>query len=140
MSELKKFVLVHETARQRAVEYVQQAPEGYEVVVRPAKMNNDQKAHFHAICDDLERSGLTWQGKKLTSLQWKLLLISGHSIATKKQVELIEGLEGELIDIRESIADMRKTRGASLIDYSIAFCVLNNVPLRPPKRLHDLAQ
>ena len=139
MSEVKKFILAHDVARQRALEYVQQAPDGYEVVIRPPKMSNGQKAHFHAICDDLRRSGLTWQGKKLTSLEWKLLLISGHSVATGESAEIITGLEGELINLREAITDMRKARGASLIEYALAYCVLNNVPLRQPKRLHDLA-
>ena len=127
---MKKFVLAHDIARERALEYVRQAPEGYEVVIRPAKMNNDQKAHFHAICDDLKHSGLTWKGKKLKSLGWKLLLVSGHSIATGEGAELIEGLEGELINLRESVADMDKARGASLIEYALAFCVMNRVPLK----------
>lgn len=130
---MKKFILAHDLARQRALEYVRQAPEGYEVTIKPARMNNDQKAHFHAICDDLRDSELMWQGKKLNSLGWKLLLISGHAIATNEEVEFIPGIEGELINLRESVAEMRKGRGASLIEYALAFCAMYKVPLQSSK-------
>lgn len=131
---MRKFVLVHDQARQRAADYIKEAPEGYEVVVRPAKMNNDQKAYFHAICDDLRDSELTWQGKSLTSTGWKLLLISGHAVASGEGVEVVTGLEGEFINLRESVADMRKSRGASLIEYAIAYCVMNRIPMKKSTR------
>ena len=46
---MRKFILVHDIARQRALDFVKQAPDGYEVVVRPAQMTYGQKARFQLI-------------------------------------------------------------------------------------------
>lgn len=131
---MRKFILVHDIARQRALDFVKQAPDGYEVVVRPAQMTYGQKARFHILCRSLEASNLAWQGRALNDGQWKLVMISAHAIATKKEVDLIVGVEGELINLRDSIADMGKDRGASLIEYVHAFCAQNNVSIIERKK------
>lgn len=87
-----------------------------------------QNSKFHAICGDLEKSGLKWMGKPRTAKEWKVLLVSGHAVATKEETEVIPGLEGEFINIRESTALMSVRRGASLIEYSLAYCAMNKVP------------
>ena len=124
------FYLVHSVARDRAVQAVKDAPEGHEVIVREPRRNLDQSARFHAICGDISRSSLEWGGKKRRADQWKVLLISGHAMATKEDVEIVRGLEGELINIRESTALMSKKRAASLIEYATAFAISNGVKLR----------
>lgn len=91
-----------------------------------------QNAKFHAICGDLAKSGLKWMGKKPTTKQWKVLLVSGHAVATGGESEIVPGLEGEFVNIRESTALMSVQRGASLIEYAMAFCAANNVPLSDP--------
>jgi hypothetical protein len=88
---------------------------------------DSQNRKFHALCGDLERSGLKWMGKPRDAKQWKVLLVSGHAIATKQEVEVIPGLEGEYINVRESTALMSVVRGASLIEYTLAFCAQNRV-------------
>lgn len=97
--------------------------------------NADQNAKFHAICGDLARSGLEWAGKRRTTAQWKVLLVSGHATATKEGSEMIPGLEGEFVNVRESTALMSVRRSSSLIEYSIAFCVDRGVPLSEPKEM-----
>jgi len=89
----------------------------------------DQNAKFHAICSDLARSPMEWAGKRRTAAQWKVLLVSGHAVATKEAAEIIPGLEGEFINVRESTALMSVKRGASLIEYCIAFCSENDIPI-----------
>jgi hypothetical protein len=41
----------------------------------------------------------------------------------------VPGIEGEFINIRESTAAMTKKRGASLIEYTLAFCAMNEIRL-----------
>ena len=89
---------------------------------------DSQNSKFHAICGDLEKSGLKWMGKPRSAAQWKVLLVSGHAVATKEEAEVIPGLEGEFINVRESTALMSVRRGASLIEYALAFCALHKVP------------
>jgi hypothetical protein len=118
---MKPFYLVHAEARRRAIQAVQEAPEGYRVEVSEPKRNGDQNAKFHALCSDIARSGFQWMGKPRTADEWKVLLVSGHAVATKLGAEIVPGLEGEFVNIRESTARMSKARASSLIEYTIAW-------------------
>jgi len=118
---LQKFILVHDTARSRALEAVRNAPDGVVVQIKEATRNSEQNAKFHAICGDLAKSGIKWAGKTRSLDQWKVLLVSGHAVMTKEGAEIIPGLEGEFVNIRESTALMSKKRSSSLIEYAIAF-------------------
>ena len=93
----------------------------------------DQNAKFHAMCTDIAKSGIEWAGKKRTAAQWKVLLVSGHAVATNESAEIIPGLEGEFVNIRESTALMSKRRGASLIEYTIAFGAQQGVRFTAPE-------
>lgn len=117
----QSFILAHETARIRAVAAVANAPAGYHVTVKPATRSLEQSAKFHAQCGDFARSKVPWAGKPRTAIQWKVLLISGHAVATKEGGEIVPGLEGEFVNIRESSALMSKERGSSLIEYTQAY-------------------
>ena len=103
------------------------------IQIKPATRTIEQNAKFHAMCGDFEKSGLHWMGKPRTAKQWKVLLVSGHAIATKEETEVIPGLEGEFINIRESTALMSIARSSSLIEYSIAFGAQNGVRFTAPE-------
>lgn len=113
------FSLVHDQARSRAIECVREAPAGYSVIVQEPTRNGEQNAKFHAICQDL--AGTVWAGKPRDASAWKVLLISGHAKATHQEVDIVPGLEGEFINIRESSARMSVGRMSSLIEYASAF-------------------
>lgn len=101
----------------------------FAVKVGPLKRTEAQSAKFHAICGDLQKSGLHWAGKPRTLLQWKVLLVSGHAIATGEGAEMVPGLESEYLNLRESTATMSVRRAASLIEYATAFATSNSVTL-----------
>ena len=100
------------------------------VEVRPETRSLDQNAKFHALCTDFEKSQVQWAGKPRTAAQWKVLLVSGHAVATKEGAEIVPGLEGEFVNIRESTANMSKARGSSLIEYTLAFGAQQGVRFR----------
>jgi hypothetical protein len=127
------FILAHETARIRAVAAVANAPAGYHIQVKPPTRSLEMNAKFHAICGDLAKSGLHWAGKPRSLAQWKVLLVSGHAVATKEGSDVLPGLEGEFINLRESTALMSKARGSSLIEYALAFCASAGVELSEPQ-------
>lgn len=124
---MKLFFMVHDEARRRAIQAVQEAPEGYRVEVSEPKRNGDQNAKFHALCSDIARSGFQWMGKARTADEWKVLLVSGHAVATKLGAEIVPGLEGEFVNIRESTARMSKSRASSLIEYTIAWMEIHEI-------------
>ncbi len=114
------FILSHQEARKRAIQAIQDTPEGYRVTVEPPRRSGDQNAIFHALCGDIAKE-CKWAGKVWSADQWKVLLISGHAVATKQGAEVVPGIEGEFVNMRESTARMTKARATSLIDYAMAF-------------------
>ena len=46
-----------------------------------------------------------------------MIMVSAHKIATGGKAEMVIGLEGEVINLRESTAQMSVQRLASLIEY-----------------------
>lgn len=97
--------------------------------VKPATRSLSQNAHFHALCDDIASAGVEWAGKRRTAAEWKVLLVSGHAVATKEGSDMVHGLEGEFVNLRESTARMSKARASSLIEYTLAFCAAHDVPI-----------
>ena len=129
MSDKRIYFLVHETARKLAAAQVMLAPDGFVVEIKPPSRNLEQNSKFHAICSDIANSGLEWAGKVRTAAQWKVLLVSGHAMATNEGAEVVPGIESEFVNLRESTALMSKKRGSSLIEYAIAFATSNNIVL-----------
>jgi NinB protein len=127
MAVLKLYRLVHDDARRGCAAFAAKAPDGTVVTFSEPRRTSDQNAHFHAICGDLAKSQVTWAGKRRTTAQWKVLLVSGHATATKEGAEMVPGLEGEFVNLRESTALMSVKRGGSLIDYALAFCAMHSV-------------
>ncbi len=123
-------------SRRLCAEYAMQAPDGWAATFKEPRRNTEQNAKFHAICSDLAKSQLQWAGKRRTADQWKVLLVSGHATATKEGAEMVPGLEGEFVNVRESTALMSVKRSSSLIEYALAFCVTHGFePATPPGAL-----
>lgn len=106
--------------------------------VRPENRSLDQNAHFHALCGDIARSGIEWFGKPRKAEEWKVLLVSGHAKATKQEADVVPGLEGELVNLRESTARMSRARASSLIEYTLAFCAEHGVALRDARQWQEV--
>lgn len=104
------------------------------VTIAPEQRRGGQNAMFHAICGDLENSGLKWAGKTRSLDQWKAIIVSGHSVATGGEGEVIPGIEGEFVAIRESTSRMSVARASSLIEYTLAFCATNGVELTETRK------
>lgn len=134
MSDRQTFVLINERIKANASRAIAEAPAGYVAKIAPPSRSLDQNAKFHAICHDLARSPMKWAGKRRTLDEWKTLLISGHAVATQHRGEVIPGLENEFVAIRESSASMTVGRASSLIEYSVAFCDMYQVPLTETAR------
>lgn len=129
-----RFILINPEVRSNALVAVRQAPDGYVVSVSEPKRSLDQNAHFHALCSDLSKSGIKWAGKVRDKDAWKAILVSGHAVATGEGGEVIPGIEGEFVAIRESTSRMGVRRASSLIEYTMAFCVTNGIDLRDTRR------
>lgn len=124
--ERQRYHLINESVRANALNAVKSAPDKFIIDIRKPTRKLSQNARFHALLGDIARQ-VTWCGKKLRPEQWKVLLISGHAVATKQEAEVVPGLEGEYVNIRESSAEMSVGRMASLIEYTTAWAAGHNV-------------
>ena len=88
----------------------------YILEVRPLTRTDPQNKLLHALFGDLAHQA-KWQNEKLTAEQWKMLMISAHTICTKEPNKMVIGLEGEVVNLRESSAKMSVARLNSLIEY-----------------------
>lgn len=127
LTEKRTIILAHPEARSNAHKAIDEAPQGHVVTIKPPGRNLEQNALFHSICSDLAKSELKWMGKKRTAEEWKTLIVSGHSVATKEGAEMVPGIEGEFLNLRESTARMSKKRASSLIDYASSFLAQNGL-------------
>lgn len=94
------------------------------VEIKESNRNLEQNAKFHALCQDAANK-CEWMGKKLDAHAWKVLFISAHAIETKLPVEMMPGLCGEFVNIREQSSKMSVKRMSSLIEYVSAWIAQN---------------
>lgn len=115
------FVRSPELRRRIAAWIVDECPEGWSITAKEPVRNLEQSARFHAMAGDIAKHGVEWAGKKRTQAQWKVLLVSGHATLTGEGSDMVPGLEGEFVNVRESTAAMSVKRSSSLIDYTRHF-------------------
>lgn len=127
---MNRFILISPRVRQNAIDAIRDAPDGARVTIADRQRSGSQNDKFHAICTDLSASPVKWFGKRRTLDEWKALMVSGHAVATGHAGEVIPGVEGEMVAIRESTSQMGVGRASSLIEYVLAFCDTNGVELR----------
>ena len=139
MSQTQKFTRIITRQNKRDVmtlawEVVGKLLEAHEsiyVEVREKTRTLEQNAKLHAMLSDIARQK-EFGGQKRTIEQWKMIFISGHRIATGGTAEMAVGLEGEVINLRESTAQMGVQRLASLISYIDAWAAENGVVFKTP--------
>lgn len=133
MMDKTVYFLRNESVRKNLVNYINSLPIDdllpLMITVQEYVRSLEQNSKFHAICGDASKQG-AYEGRKLKTWQWKNLFVSGHFYVEGKSPELVKGMEGELVNLRESTAQMGVKRMSSLIEYSTAWCAYNNIQLR----------
>ncbi len=98
----------------------------YVVDIKPMTRTLEQNSKLHAMLTDISQQ-IQFKGRWLNVEQWKAIMVSAHAVATGKGVDMEIGLEGEVINLRESTAQMGVKRLASLIEYLTVWGVENGV-------------
>ncbi len=128
----KHFFLTTPQVQLNAMRFIEQLPTCAErplmVTIQEKTRSLEQSALLHALFGELAIKA-KWQGERLTPEQWKVLMISAHTIATGEPCKLTVGLEGEMVNLRESSAKMSVKRMNSLIEYIYAWSAQNNIAL-----------
>jgi hypothetical protein len=126
---MRQLVITGEVARKAICRYVLAAPDGYVVKVGPESRSDAQNRMLHPLLTDISKQ-CEWMGKKRPMLQWKTIMVSAHSIATGSPAEMVIGIEGEVVNLRESTAAMSKARFSSLMEYVLAWGSMHEPPVK----------
>ena len=121
-----KYTITGDIARQAICKAVQSSEIGMVVSIGQPTRSSEQNAMLHPLLTDIANQK-EWMGKKRTMLQWKVIMVSAHSIATGEPAEMVIGLEGEVVNLRESTAAMSKKRFSSLMEYVLAYGAMNGI-------------
>lgn len=124
----RTLTITGEVARKAICNHVMAADEGYIVTIAEPSRNLEQNAKLHAVLSDIAKQ-VDYHGKRRSVEFWKGVFVSGWQIATGEKPEIVPGLEGEFINIRESTTTLSIRRMASLIEYISAWCAMSEVKL-----------
>lgn len=119
---------LNERTRQQAAQAFVDAPDGWIMELRPPTRSLEQNAMLHGTFGIIAKQR-PFMERMLHPLQWKTIFISGHAVATGLGSDMVPGLEGEFVNIRESSAQMGVARMSSLIEYVLAWCANNGIKL-----------
>lgn len=116
--------------RDYACGQVRIAPKGYVVRISPKKRSSEQNDRFHAICNDCEKSGYVYQGRRREAWEWKWLFTIGWATENKKQYEMVLGLENERVMMRPATSEMTVQELSEVIEYAQKECAERGIPLQ----------
>lgn len=116
------FRLVHQQARDRAVEAVRNAPDGFIVRVTEPSRSLESNAKLWAMLNDISKQ-VIWHGRWLQSEDWKHIFT-----ASLKQMQVVPNLDNTgFVALGMSTSKMTKREMSDLIELIMAFGSQNNV-------------
>ncbi len=103
-------------SRQRAIDAVKQAQDGFVVTVAEATRNLEQNAALWAILHEISE-GVDWHGRKLSPTDWKNVFT-----ASLKRMDVVPNLEGTgFVALGQSTSSMGKREFSDLLELAHAF-------------------
>lgn len=118
----RTFILAHQEARRRAIEAIQEAPDGYAVTISEPTRSSDQNARLWASLTDISRQ-VEWYGKTLTPEDWKHVFTS-----SLKKLQVVPNLDGTgFVALGLSTSKMSKREISELLELIYAFGAERNV-------------
>lgn len=114
---MQRYNLVHAQARQRALDAVKSAPDGWTVTVGPPRRNLEQNAALHARLTEIAAS-IPWAGALRTVDEWKRLLTGAWCRATGQAVTMLPAIDGQGVEIIfRRTSELSERECSDLLDY-----------------------
>lgn len=124
MAPRATIVLKGRTERERAINWIGRAPDGWRIEFKEPVRSLDQNALMWVKLDAISKQ-VDWYGEKLTPEEWKDVFSS-----SLKKARVVPGLEGKgfvVLGLRTS--DMSKEEFGNLLDLIDAFAAERGVTL-----------
>ena len=116
------FFMAHAEARRRAMQAVQEAPEGWCVTVSEKTRSLEQNSRLWASLNEISKQ-VDWHGRKLTPEDWKHVFS-----ASLKKMDVVPNLEGTgFVALGLSTSKMTKRELSDLLELVYAFGAEHNV-------------
>lgn len=112
----RTFILAHDEARRNAVQCIQNAPQGYSVVISEATRSLEQNSLLWPLLGALAKQ-VEWHGQKLSSDDWKDLLTA--SLTRQRSAPAIDG--GGFVVFGQRTSNYTKSMFSQLIELIYAF-------------------
>jgi 2-phospho-L-lactate guanylyltransferase (CobY/MobA/RfbA family) len=129
----KRYVLVHPLARQRAMNDVRTAPEGYEVLLREPKRSKDANAAMWPVLTAFAtqiqwpvNGELTW----MSEWDWKDVLTAAY----EQELRVAEGLDGGHVMLGARTSDYSRSKFSGLLDFMHATAAARGVTVYQDER------
>lgn len=124
------FILAHEFARRRAIQAVQDAPEGYAITVSEPNRNLNQNAAqwpiLQAFADQMQwpvNGRMVW----LTADEWKDILTAAFE---RETVRVAMGLDGGMVMLGSRTSEFSKKRFGEWLEFLHATAADREIDLR----------
>jgi hypothetical protein len=142
----RRFILVHEIARARAVEAVREAPDGWTVLVREPQKSRDQEEKYHAMIGDIARHyefcGRHWDAEDMKRLlidQFKRDTVSDPDFVDEWKamgsVEMAPSLDGMgVVALGTQSRRFPKKLASGFVEWLYAFGSEHDVQWTEPKQ------
>lgn len=122
------FVLAHSTARQRAVEAVRLAPEGFVVRVSPPGKSRDQEERYHAMIGDIAKQW-RFMNREWPADDMKRILVDAFAEAMRQagtplhhDGRVVPSIDGHrVVQLGIQTSKFRKAEASEFIEYLFAF-------------------
>jgi hypothetical protein len=119
------FKLVHNQARQGAIQAVKDVPDGWVVRVTEPTRSLEANAALWAMLNDISEQ-VIWHGRKLDSESWKHIFTS-----SLKKMDIVPNLDGTgFVALGLSTSKMTKSEMSNLLELIQAFGAQNNVKFK----------
>ncbi len=112
----KTFVLAHDEARQRALQFIAQAPQGYCVTISEPSRTLEQNALLWPLLGALAKQ-VDWHGQKLSADDWKDLLTA--SLTRQRSAPALDG--GGFVVFGQRTSNYTKSMMSELIELIYSF-------------------
>jgi len=120
------FTLISAKVRDHVIAAIRCAPIGYRVTIAEPSRSPEQNDAFHPIIRDIART-VPLCGKIRGEAEARRIFMSAFRTAQGEQVEVAEGLEGEVISLGLSTRKLTKAEGSDFIEYLHHFAATHGV-------------
>lgn len=133
MTEPNFFVLSHQIARQRAVDRVRTAPDGWEVRVKEPTRSGPQNALLHAALTDVAKQ-CEWAGRKWDVESWKRLMTAAWCRTRNESAQMVPAIDGQGFDVLyQRTSELSRRDCSELCEFIFAWGSERGVEWSEPK-------